>query len=110
MPTAELHTPTSSTVRKESRWQNRTTLHAFVTLTWTEKTGRAKTSKCRCIDIAQSGMSVVMPDRAEFRSFVHVYSRELGLVGQASVRNQRPEGMNYITGLEFLGGMVFRQR
>lgn len=109
MQTAQLNTEKRQRSHAEKRWQERISREAVVTLTWSDKIGRGKTARCRCLDISANGMLVVIPDRLEFRSFVHVHAPTIGLVGQASVRHQKPEGLNFVTGLEFLGGMAFKR-
>ena len=107
MQTAEVNKEKRLRSHAEKRWQERVRREAIVTLTWNDRTGRAKTQKCQCLDISRLGMLVVLPDRLEFRSFIHVHAPDLGLVGQACVRHQKPQRMNFETGLEFVGGLVF---
>ena len=109
MTTVELSTEKRLRSHAEKRWQERVPREAMVTLTWSDRIGRAKTARCRCIDISPKGMLAMIPDRLEFRSFIHVHAPALGLVGQATVRHQKPEGLNFVTGLEFVGGLMFRR-
>lgn len=105
----ELSTEKRLRSHAEKRWQERVPGEAMVTLTWSDRLGRAKTARCRCIDISPKGMLAMIPDRVKFRSFIHVHAPAIGLVGQATVRHQKPEGLNFVTGLEFVGGLVFRR-
>ncbi len=50
-----------------------------------------------------------IPYKLEFRSFIHVSAPTLKLIGTATIRHQKPEGLNYVTGLEFVGGLFYEE-
>ena len=79
----------------------------MVTLSYNDKSGRSRTQRSRILDISRLGMSVSVPERLDLRSFVHVNCPPLKLNGNASVRRQLQQGAGYVTGLEFVGGLVY---
>jgi hypothetical protein len=85
MSNISLETPSQQRAHSQKRWHER---HGI-------------------LDLSRSGMCVAIPYRLEFRSFIHVHAPNLKLNGTATIRHQKPEGLNYVTGLEFVGGLVF---
>ena len=93
--------------RTQKRWHERQLKPEVATLTYTDKGGRSRVQKSRILDLSRKGMSVSLPDRLEIRSFVHVNCAALKLNGTASVRRQLQERASFITGLEFVGALVY---
>ena len=106
MPETESQIKTKRS-HSEKRWKERLDLKETVSLKWSDRYGSLKSANCKCRDISRTGMLLLVPERIELRAFVHVHAPSLGLVGQASVRHRKPEGFQFVTGLEFLGGLCY---
>ena len=87
------------------RRHHRTGARSIVQLIWSDQQGNDKFAKARSLDVSESGMRVEVPERIPERSYVTFRSDELGLQGTASVRSCRAQGLKYLVGLEFSGGM-----
>ena len=108
MATIPLETPSQQRSQTQKRWYERNAVPEFVRLTWRDKTGQEQVQKCRILDLSKLGMRVSLPYKLEFRTFIYVSAPQLKLAGTATVRHQKPEGREYITGLEFVGGLVYK--
>ena len=108
MATTPLETPSQPIAQTQKRWHERNATPEFVRLTWRDKTGQEQAQKCRILDLSKLGMRVSLPYKLEFRTFIHVSAPQLRLTGTATVRHQKPEGREYMTGLEFVGGLVYK--
>ncbi len=109
MSNISLETPSQQRARTQKRWHERTPLPELVSLTWRDKNGQERVHKCRILDLSRLGMCVSIPYKLEFRSFIHVSAPTLKLTGTATIRHQKPEGLNYVTGIEFVGGLFYEE-
>lgn len=72
---------------------------------WREENGRENYAVAITSDLSECGMSIIIPDRIEVRTYVQVKSdKHPELSGTASVRYCVRKGLNYAVGLEFSGG------
>jgi hypothetical protein len=72
---------------------------------WRDTSGGDKFAIVKSFDISESGMRIELPEPVEPRSFVQLQCPELGLQGTASVRSCSRQGVRFMIGLEFAGGL-----
>jgi hypothetical protein len=92
---------------KESRKHPRHPLDGRLKVSWQDAGGRTHESIGRIVDASESGFRVVMPDRLESRSYVHLRVDRYGFKAMACVRYSVRKGITYSAGLEFSGGVRF---
>src|SRR5258706_11478193 len=96
---------------KQKRRQTREAFECKLRLHWQDSSGRESYAVATTTDISESGLSIVLPNRIEPRTFVRVKADDYPeLSGTASVRFCLRKGMNYNVGLEFAGGAKLKAR
>jgi hypothetical protein len=60
-------------------------------------------------NISESGVLLETQHRLPTRAFVEVVIEEARIRGMACVRYSDQEGLHYLTGLEFSGGMTYHE-
>ena len=92
-----------------TRREDRSAAPAVIRVMWVDKLGRERFASVQSYDISASGMRLSLPEAVEARSFVRLQCAELGIHGTASVRHCEHQGGKYLVGLEFLGGLKWKQ-
>ena len=95
----------------QKRKQEREPFEAKLRVYWQEAGGRENLAVAKTVDISESGLSILIPNRIEPRTYVQVKAdNHPELCGTASVRFCTRKGMNYLVGLEFGGGAKLKPR
>jgi len=95
---------------KENRRHERHPLPGKVRLNWKTSEGFSFSATARCLDISQSGIRLELERQIATGTLVNLESPDFRIAGVAAVRHCRPKGLRFILGLEFSGGLTFRQR
>jgi hypothetical protein len=61
-------------------------------------------------NISETGVLLETQHKLPTRAYVELAIEAARIRGMASVRYSDPEGLHYLTGLEFSGGMTYRER
>lgn len=72
---------------------------------WQDARGGDRFAVVKSYDVSQNGMRLQLPEPVEPRSCLRLQCLELKIHGTASVRSCQRNGMGYMVGLEFLGGL-----
>lgn len=96
--------------KKEFRKQPRKGFGAPVRIFWQDATGQRRSCVARCLDISETGLRGEVTDPLPTRILVKIQAPEYGLLGMASVRHCRARGMKWTIGLEFCGGLRWKDR
>ena len=97
--------------QSQKRKQEREPFTAKLRVYWQEPSGRENFALATTVDISESGLSILIPNRIEPRTYVQVKAdSHPELCGTASVRFCTRQGMNYNIGLEFGGGAKLKPR
>ncbi len=91
------------------RREDRAHASSPVQIVWTDRSGVDRFIKGRSLDISVSGMSVEVSEQIERQTYVTFQCPDLDLHGTASVRSCSRKAMKYIVGLEFSGGLKWKQ-
>ena len=94
--------------RHDMRRENRRSCTQPVGIMWRDSAGDDKFISAPVRDISETGIGLQIPEPVPVRSFVTLYGDKLGLHGQASVRYCSRQGMKYLIGVEFTGGMRWK--
>ena len=95
----------------QKRRQEREPFEAKLRVYWQEASGKENFALASTVDISDSGLSIMIPNRIEPRTYVQVKAdKHPELCGTASVRFCTRKGMNYCIGLEFGGGAKLKPR
>ena len=90
------------------RHADRTEYRGKINLSWSDDTGNPCARNAECLNISCNGLKVKTEFQLPLRSVVSVRASELALHGSASVRSCVRQGVKYIVGLEFLGGLKWK--
>ena len=93
---------------RENRRHARRSLDGRLKISWFDSSGGSHDSVARIVDASESGFRIVLPDRLELRSFVHIRLERYNFKTMACVRYSVRSAMNYSAGLEFAGGIRFQ--
>jgi hypothetical protein len=79
-----------------------------VSISWDDKHGQAKFASARALNVSENGISLRLNEPLDVRSLLTLRSEGLKLAGSATVRYCiRRNGWHYV-GLEFSGGMKYK--
>jgi hypothetical protein len=82
---------------------------ATVLVTWQDTAGNDKFASVRAFEVSEAGLRLILPEPLRLQSWVSLQAPKLGLHGRASVRHCRRQGAKYIIGLQFVGGLHWKQ-
>lgn len=86
------------------RREGRTDSKGKVRLTWVDEQGNPFTSRGECIDVSTNGLRIIVTARIAQGTVVQVEAKDLKVHGSACVRSCQREKLDYILGMEFVGG------
>ena len=84
-----------------ARKENRQSLVCALQLSWQATGGETRTVRATCLDISPQGARIECSQKIGARTNVYLQAAAYGLMGNASVRYCRPNGLKYHIGLEF---------
>lgn len=87
------------------RTDERLPLSGTVRLYWEDERGQQHFCRAEAQDVSISGLSVTIRERVPVRSLVQVECVANQMKGTGTVRRCEQRGMNFVVGLEFMGGM-----
>lgn len=87
------------------RTHERTPITGVVRLYWEDDNKVAHFVRAEARDVSDSGLSVTIRERVPLRALVQVECVANGVKGSANVRRCEQRGLNFIVGLEFMGGL-----
>mgnify|MGYP000408298451 CR=1 FL=1 len=94
----------------EKRRHIRRSINSDATLTWIKPGGMPASEKARVINFSYSGCQLQTKIKYPLRDLVHIRVAPYGINGKASVRYCDQRGVGYILGLEFTGGVTFKDK
>ncbi len=91
----------------ERRRRTRHSMPGRVKLHWRTPDGNSIHTSGECLDISSSGMLVKIDRRVEAGTLIRVESGQFRLAGVAHVRHCRAQGLQFIAGIEYAGGLTW---
>ena len=91
-------------LRREDRVEKRTK----ALLTWMDEHGDPMTCRGECVDVSTNGVRVLLTAKIPVGTVVQVQASDIGVHGSACVRTCQREKMDYIAGMEFVGGFQWK--
>lgn len=91
----------SARTGRDARRAARYPLQCAVQLSWQLPNGEPRTVRATCVDVSDQGARVECPELLAARSNVYLQAPSYGLMGNATVRFCRRQGVKYSIGLEF---------
>jgi hypothetical protein len=86
---------------REARREERFPLKCAIRISWQRATGESCTARATCREVSVHGALVECGEPLVARSSVYLSATSYGLMGNATVRYCRRQGMKYAIGLEF---------
>ena len=87
--------------RREARREERYPLTCALQISWQRESGETCTTRATCREVSLHGARVECSEPLIARSSVYLSAQSYGLMGNATVRYCRRQGMKYAIGLEF---------
>jgi len=84
----------------------RSKITARIDLSWQDPDGAKRHVESRGVNMSSAGALVLSPEPIAVRSAVSINSKELQLMGNATVRHCRARKSQFLVGLEFRGSLV----
>ncbi len=84
----------------------RSPINARFELGWQDQRGWQKQTQSRAVNMSSAGAGVMSPDPIAVGTTVYVNSKELQLMGAATVRHCTVKRGRFLLGLEFRGSLV----
>lgn len=84
----------------------RSPISARIEMGWQDSRGWQKQTQSRGVNMSIAGASVLSPEPIAVGSPVYLNSKELQLMGAATVRHCTEKGSKFVIGLEFRGSLV----
>ena len=96
-----------ATFRKlDGRRYIRSPISSRIEVGWQDERGWQKQMQTRGINLSSTGASVMSPEPIAVGSAVYLNSKELQLMGSATVRHCTAQKSKFLIGLEFRGSLV----
>lgn len=86
------------------RDHERVLISGVVRLYWEDERGMQHHVRAEAKDVSVSGLSVILREKLPLRALVQWECEANKSKGSATVRRSEQRGMNYVVGLEFMGG------
>ena len=86
------------------RTSERIQISGMVRIFWEDERGVQHFCRAEARDVSDTGLSVTIRERVPMRALVQVECIANKVQGSANVRRCEQRGMNYVVGLEFVGG------
>lgn len=86
------------------RAHQRIQISGVVRLYWEDERGAQHFCRAEARDVSDSGLSVTIRERVPLRALVQVECVANKVKGTANVRRCEQRGLDYVVGLEFMGG------
>lgn len=99
-----------ATSRGNLRRSDRVTVESPVQVLWTDSSGTDKSVNGRTVDISEQGIRIRTPEPLVRGTYVTFLAAKVPLQGRASVRSCRQQGLAYLVGLEFSGGLRWKPK
>ena len=96
--------------RSHLRRHDRVTVESPVQLLWKDRSGVDSSANGRTVDISDAGMRVRSPVPIDRGVYVTFNATKVPLQGTGSVRDCKRQGMGYLIGLEFSGGLRWKPK
>ncbi len=77
---------------------------------WRDRSGIDSAANGRTIDISEVGMRIKLSARIDPGVYVTFSASKVPLRGTASVRTCKQQGLGYVIGLEFSGGLQWKPK
>jgi len=87
------------------RASERQQISGMVRLFWEDENGAQHFCQADAKDASSTGMSVTIRNRLPMRALVQVECLANKMKGSATVRRCEQRGLNFLVGLEFVGGL-----
>jgi hypothetical protein len=87
--------------RRQARREERYPLTCALQISWQSAAGDTLTTRATCREVSMHGARIECPEPLVARSSVYLSAPSFGLMGNATVRYCRRQGMKYAIGLEF---------
>ncbi|HUJ22097.1 MAG TPA: PilZ domain-containing protein [Bryobacteraceae bacterium] len=84
----------------------RSPINARIDVCWQDAPGSQKQTPSRGVNISSVGASVISPHRIAVGSAVYLRSKDLQLMGNATVRHCTERKSKFLIGLEFRGSLL----
>lgn len=94
----------------EQRRHERQPLAGKVKLHWKTAEGLSYSATGKVLDVSKGGVRLKVDRRLEPDTLVHLESGDLRATGMVRVRHVKPAGLQWEVGLEFTGGLEWRQQ
>jgi len=90
----------------DGRHYMRSPINARFELGWQDSRGWQKQAQARGVNMSSAGAAVASPEPIAVGSTVYINSKELLLMGAATVRHCTEKNSKFVLGLEFRGSLV----
>ena len=90
----------------DGRRYMRSPINARIEVGWQDNRGWQKQTQSRGVNMSSAGAAVMSPEPIAVGSTVYLNSKELLLMGAATVRHCTEKGTKFVVGLEFRGSLV----
>ena len=90
----------------DQRIYTRSKITSRIDLSWQDAEGRKKHVESRGVNMSSVGALVLSPEPVAVGAAVSLNSKELQLMGNATVRHCTPRKSQFLVGLEFRGSLV----
>src|SRR5260221_2637807 len=106
VPEVSRHRPQAPFRKLDGRRYIRSPISSRMEVGWQDERGSQKQIQTRAINMSSTGASVMSPEPIAVGSVVYLNSKELQLMGSATVRHCTERKSKFLIGLEFRGSMV----
>ncbi len=90
----------------DGRRYMRSPISARIEMGWQDRRGWQKQTQSRGVNMSSAGAAVLSPEPIAVGSTIYLNSKELLLMGAATVRHCTEKSSKFLIGLEFRGSLV----
>ena len=96
--------------KSNTRQHERVQVGSRVVVGWAGPGGGPSVTQGRCVDISETGIGLQVSDPVPMRTYVSFRVPDSKFVGSGSVRHCERTGKGYVLGIEFSGGLRWREQ
>lgn len=93
----------------DKRRHARHSVRGKIKLHWLTPNGNSVHTSGECINISKTGLRVKVERQVEAGLMVRIESAEFHITGLAHVRHCRAQGLGFVVGVEFTGGLTWTE-